>query len=173
MRKIITVLLAGIAIALMGCGGAAPEESTAPAAGSDPEISVSEAWARPSPMVAGNGAVYMHLTNSGGTADSLVGAATDIAEVVEIHESTMENDVMKMRPVEKIEVPAGGMAMLEPGGLHIMLINVKEKLEPGGKISLTLNFENSRPLSVDVEIKEMGMTDDSHDSDMQMDHSGN
>ena len=99
-------------------------------------------------------------------ADALVSASTDVAEVVEIHESIMEDDVMKMRPVEKIDVPAGGSAMLEPGGLHVMLINLQQQLEPGSKISLTLNFEKSGPMTIEAEIREMG-------GEMNMNDDGN
>jgi len=127
------------------------------AASNTPEISVMEPWSRPSPMAAGNGAVYMMLMNKGGQADTLVSVSSDIAEAVELHETKMEGDVMKMSPVQGgIEVPAGGSAELKPGGLHVMLINLKEELTPGQKIALTLNFENSDPIKVEAEVREMG-----------------
>jgi hypothetical protein len=150
---------------MTACGGAAAPQNSAPD-GSPPQISVAGAWARPSPMTAGNGAIYMQLKNSGGSTDALVSASTDVAEVVEIHESIIENDVMKMHPVEKVEIPAGGMAMLEPGGYHVMLINLKQQLEPDSKISVTLNFEQSDPLTIEAEIKDMGMMDSSDDMNM-------
>ncbi len=169
MKKVNLLIMLLLLTLITACGGAAAPQS-APAAGSAPQISVADAWARPSPMTAGNGAVYMQLSNAGGSADALVSASTDVAEVVEIHESFMENDVMKMRPVEKVDVPAGGMAALEPGGLHVMLINLKQQLEPGSKISVTLNFEQSGPLNIEAEIRDMGMMDGS--SDMKMDGNG-
>ena len=125
-----------------------------------------EPWSRPSPMAAGNGAVYMMLMNEGGSADTLISVETDIAEVVELHETKMENDVMKMSPVQGgIEVPGGGSAELKPGGLHVMLINLKEELVPGEKISLTLNFEKSGPMKVEAEIREMGDEMQSEDNE--------
>lgn len=163
---------------MSACGGAAAPQSSTPD-GSPPQISVADAWARPSPMMAGNGAIYMQLNNSGGSPDALVSASTDVAEVVEIHETVIENDVMKMHPVQKIEVPADGMAMLQPGGYHVMLINLKKQLEPGSKISVTLNFEKSDPMTIEAEIKDMGAMDGNGDmkmdgnGDMKMEGSGN
>lgn len=179
MKKIILLVFLIMTVFMTACGGAAAPQSSAPD-GSSPQISVADAWARPSPMTAGNGAIYMQLSNKGGSADALVSASTDVAEVVEIHETVIENDVMKMHPVEKIEIPANGMAMLEPGGYHVMLINLKQKLEPGSKISVTLNFEKSSPMTIEAEIKDMGMMEGSgdmkmegHDGDMKMDGSSN
>lgn len=136
---------------LAACGA-----SSGGAEGSSPQIIVMEAWSRPSPMAAGNGAVYMTLMNEGGSDDTLLSAETDVAEVVELHESKIVDDVMKMSPVANIAVPAGGTAKLEPGGLHVMLIDLKEELKPGNKISLTLNFETSGPMTIEAEIHEMG-----------------
>jgi copper(I)-binding protein len=152
-----TLLLITIAIVSAQCGATAkPQQS------SGPQIKVMEPWSRPSPMMAGNGAVYMMLMNEGDSADALLSAETDVAEVVELHETKMEGDVMKMSPVSKIEVPAGGSATLKPGGLHVMLINLKQKLTPGEKIELTLNFEKSTPMTIKAEIREAGAMDMEH-----------
>jgi copper(I)-binding protein len=126
------------------------------ATSSDPQIKVMEPWARPSPIVSGNGAVYMQLMNEGGSDDILLSAETDVAEVVELHETKMDGDVMKMSQVPNVKVPAGDSAMLEPGGLHLMLIKLKQELVPGEKITLTLNFEKSGSMTTEVEIREMG-----------------
>lgn len=176
MKKLTLLVIFIMTLLMTACGGAAAPQSSAPD-GSPPQISVTGAWARPSPMTAGNGAIYMQLKNSGGSADALVSASTDVAEVVEIHETVIENDIMKMHPVEKVEIPAGGMAMLEPGGHHVMLINLKQQLEPGNKISVTLNFEKSEPMTIEAEIKDMGMMEGNGDmkmngnGDMKMDGS--
>ena len=151
------VMAIAMVFVFAACGGNAASNA--------PEISVMEAWSRPSPMAAGNGAVYMMLMNKGGQADTLASVSSDIAEVVELHETKMEGDVMKMAPVQGgIKVPAGGSAELKPGGLHVMLINLKEELTPGQKIKLTLNFENSDPIKVEAEVRDMG------DMDQNMEH---
>jgi hypothetical protein len=102
----------------------------------------------------------MTLMNEGGQPDVLLSAETDVAEVVELHETRMEGDVMKMSPISSIEVPAGGSVNLEPGGKHIMLINLKQQLTPGEKIKLILNFEKSGQKTIEAEIREMGASMD-------------
>jgi copper(I)-binding protein len=148
VKKLAFLLVLIIAVTMMVACGANTS--------SEPQIKVMEPWSRPSPMVAGNGAVYMMLMNEGGANDALISAETDVAEVVELHETKMEGDMMKMSPVSKVEVPAGGSTALKPGGLHVMLINLQEELVPGEKIKLTLNFEKSNPLTIEAEIREMG-----------------
>ena len=120
-----------------------------------PKISVEDAWARPSAMKAGSGAVYVTLKNTGG-GDVLVSAASDVAEAVELHQTKMDGDMMKMSPVPNIPIPAGETVKLEPGGKHIMLINLKQPLKPGETISVTLNFEKSGAMTLDVPVKPNG-----------------
>lgn len=87
-------------------------------------------------------AVYMTLENPGAAPVRLKAAAAAVAGLVEIHETKLEGDVMRMRPVEGgIEIPAGGIVELKPGGLHIMLMELKTALVPGTALSLTLTFD--------------------------------
>ncbi len=152
MKKPAILLLVIFVGVMMAACAAASDAGTGNGA---PEIKVLDPWSRPSPMTAGNGAVYMMLMNEGGTGDALIGAETDVAAVVELHESKMEDDVMKMSPVNKIDIPAGGWAELKPGGLHVMLIDLQQELVPGEKITLTLNFEKSGPQTIEAEIRDM------------------
>lgn len=154
---LLTVLLMVMVTIAAQCVVAPAQESAAPAAEkSPPKVVVMNSWSRPSPMQAGNGAVYMTLMNEGGQPDVLLSVETDVAEVVELHETKMEGDVMKMGPISSIEIPAGGSINLEPGGRHIMLINLKQQLTPGEKIKLILNFEKSGQKTIEVEIRELG-----------------
>ncbi len=138
----------GLAIMLLAACGA-----------SEPEITVEEVWSRPAATMGGgetggNGAVFMTLVNRGGEADRLVAAQADVAEVAELHESKMEGDVMKMQPVEGgIAVPAKGQVTLKPGGLHVMLIGLKQDLKEGDRFPLTLEFEKSGPRTVEAEVR--------------------
>jgi len=152
VKKLVFLLVLVFMVMMIAACGTAPESNTS----SEPQIKVMEPWSQPSPTMAGNGVVYMMLMNEGGADDALLSVETDTAEVAELHETKMEGDVMKMSPVTKIEIPAGGSAALEPGGLHVMLINLQQELVAGGKIKLTLNFEKSDPLTVEAEIREMG-----------------
>jgi copper(I)-binding protein len=119
-----------------------------------PQIEIKEAWGRPSPMQAGTGAAYMVINNTGSEDDKLISAASDVAEAVEIHDMTMENDVMKMFRIDGIDIPAGGSATLQPGGKHVMFIGLYEKLEIGQVITVTLEFEKSGQQTIEVEIRE-------------------
>ena len=120
-------------------------------------VSLFGAWARATAEGAPNGAAFGFLVNLSTESDTLIGASTDVAEGVELHEMLMgEGDVMQMRPVE------GGFAVmpnhfleLKPGGLHIMLINLTQPLEAGSTFDLLLNFERAGEVSVTVPVREM------------------
>lgn len=89
--------------------------------------------------MAGTGAVFMKLVNRGREADRLIGATTDAAQVVEIHETVVENEVMKMRMLpDGLEVPSRGEVLLKPGGYHVMLIDIAKPLAAGDRIPVTL-----------------------------------
>jgi len=147
MNRTSTVVLAlGMALALTGCGGNAG-------------IQVEDAWARTSASIQDAGAVY--LTIKGGTgADRLVGAAvpSSVATSAGLHETVTEGDegaqMMMMQEVEGIDVPAQGEAKLEPGGYHIMLMQLAEPLETGSQFTVTLTFENAGTMEVVVEVRE-------------------
>ncbi len=100
----------------------------------------------------GNGAVYMLIENKGNTPEKLVKVESDIAASVELHQTTMDGDVMKMGPVESIEIPANSKVELKTGSFHVMLIGLKQELKAGEKIHLILNFETAGPLELDAEI---------------------
>lgn len=102
---------------------------------------------------------FMMIQNNGTAAQRLIRAAVDpaIARTVEIHETTVGDDqVMRMRPVDGIDIPAGGSAQLKPGGYHIMLIDVQQALNPGDTVRLTLTFASGLELAVDAPVREMG-----------------
>ncbi len=156
---------------LAACGsdsddGSAGDDSTGAV------IDVSDAWARTSPMMATAGAAYMTIANTGDADDAVLAASVDesIAGRVELHETRMVDDsdmvdtsdmgddmdggdmgddvattapMMEMVHIDRIEVPAGGVVKLEPGGLHVMMFDVVEPLEPGEELEVTLTFEVS------------------------------
>jgi copper(I)-binding protein len=101
----------------------------------------------------GNGAVYVTLSNSGSQPDALVSASTDVAQTTELHQTTSDGGVMKMRPVKEIPVPAGGKTELKPGGYHIMLMGLKHDLKPGEKVAVTLKFEHGGETRVEAPVK--------------------
>jgi copper(I)-binding protein len=104
-------------------------------------------------MSGGISAAYMLLRNPGDEPDRLLNVKTDAAEIAELHVTQTENDVTSMRPVESIEVPPQGETELEPGGLHIMLMNLKRELKAGDTIKLTLEFEKAGTVDVEAEVR--------------------
>lgn len=155
-------IAAAAALALAACGGDDADPDDPAPSGS--VIEVTDAWARPSPMVATAGAVYMLITNRGDQDDALlaVSIADDVAGKVELHESravepgeatgdmaggdmgTTDSTMapmMEMVPVDRIEVPAGGTVSLQPGGYHVMLLDLVSPLDEGDQLELTLTFD--------------------------------
>jgi periplasmic copper chaperone A len=119
-------------------------------------LEIGHPWARETPVSAKTGAGFLTIKNTGTDADRLIAVETSGAEKVEIHESINENGIAKMRPVTAVEIPAGGEAALQPGGYHLMLINLKEPLAEGMRIPGTLVFEKAGKLNVEFTVEGMG-----------------
>jgi copper(I)-binding protein len=127
-------------------------------AGSGPEISVEDPWARAMPVLGeagepgANSAVYCLIRNDGPKPDRLLGGDSPVASAVEIHLSEQVDDVMRMRRLEDLELPAGTSVQLAPGGLHLMLVGLRQALEPGQEFELTLRFRDAPDLLVNVPV---------------------
>lgn len=115
-------------------------------------IEVRDAWAR-SAAQGDNGAVYFVIHNYSAEDDSLIGASSDVADSVEVHESSMTGNVMEMHMVHNILLAPGEDIEFAPGGLHLMLVNLKQDLEIGGTVGIILHFENHPDLAVSIDIK--------------------
>lgn len=152
--RLIRVVLLLSALLLPSCG---PRNDSGEA-----RVLVEEAWARPMPVAVGGGpsgvnsAVYLTLRNEGGAPDRLVAGETPVAEALEIHESRVEDGIMRMRPVEGVRIPPGGAVELRPGGLHLMLLNLRTSLAEGDTIELSLRFESSGARRVLVPVRSSG-----------------
>lgn len=123
----------------------------------DTGLEISDAWGRPSPTVASTGAFFMTITNNGDEDDALINAGSPACGTVELHESYMNDEgAMAMQPVEggEIAIPAGGSAVLEQGGLHVMCIDKLEDFTEGAELELTLQFQNAGDITLNVEIRE-------------------
>jgi copper(I)-binding protein len=118
------------------------------------QVEVKNAWARA--PVAGQSATgaFMQLRSAEGA--RIVGAASDVAGVVEIHEMKMDGNVARMRAVPSLELPAGRQVELKPGGYHVMLMDLKRALQPGEKITVELRIERrdkslvTQPVEVEI-----------------------
>lgn len=145
------------------------------------DLVVREAWVRPAVLEGGNGAAYMLIENTGTTDDQLIGASASFAEAVEVHETFvvdeddmagdmegMEHDMdhdmdhgmegmgdmMGMRQIPQLVIPAGETVALEVGGYHVMLIGIADPLEPGEMVEVTLVFENAGEVVIPAEVRE-------------------
>jgi copper(I)-binding protein len=117
-------------------------------------IVVDDPWGRSSPMAANNGAFYMTIEGSD-VDDRLVAAYASVCGATELHQTIVTDGVMRMQQAEGgIEIPAGGEAVLEPGGYHVMCINKDVEFKVGDIIPVTLTFEIAEMQTVDAEIRE-------------------
>jgi len=115
-------------------------------------LRIEQAWARETPPGATVAAAYLRIVN-GGAADVLRGASTPVAKQVELHSSTVENGMMRMRPMPELAIPARQTVAFKPGTLHIMLIDLARPLKAGERVHLTLMFRDAGPISVDVPVR--------------------
>ena len=95
-----------------------------------------------------NSAGYLVLRNPGPEADAIVAVETELADTAELHSVTMDGGIMRMRPVDSVSVAAGGGAVLEPGGYHIMLVGIRRELEEGDTVPLTLRLRSGATVDV-------------------------
>ncbi|QWD59402.1 copper chaperone PCu(A)C [Polynucleobacter sp. MWH-UH35A] len=98
---------------------------------------------------------FMKIENKG-AADQLVSASSPVAGEVQLHEMAMEGNVMKMRQVKDIAVPAGGAVELKPGGLHLMFMNIKAPLTAGETVPVKLKFAKAGEVEVKMPVNAMG-----------------
>lgn len=119
------------------------------------DIAISDAYARATPPGATVGAIYFELRNRGTQDDRLLSADSPVGERTEVHTHTMQDGVARMHEVEAVEIPAGESVSFEPGGFHIMLLDLKAPLNEGDRIPLTLSFERTGQLELTVPVKKI------------------
>ena len=121
-------------------------------------VEVKDPWARATAPGQKAGGVFMQLKSPGGGA--LVAAESPAANVVEIHEMAMEGNVMRMRAIPKLDLPAGQTVELKPGGYHVMLIDLKAPLKKGDMVPVKLKVQgkDGKPAEIEVkaEVRDMG-----------------
>jgi len=126
----------------------------APALAAD-AVSVSRPWVRAT--VAGQSVAGAYMDIAAKDTATLVGVASPVAAKAELHTMTMDGGVMKMRPLAKLDLPAGKTVNLKPGGYHVMLIDIRRPLKAGERVPLTLTVQDSRgatsTFKVDAEVR--------------------
>jgi len=117
------------------------------------ELHIEHLWSREMPPVAPTAAAYFVVHNQGQEADRLLGVQTPVAGKAELHEHVHADGVMKMQQVQDVVVPAGGEVRFEPMGYHVMLFNVQQQARDGERFPLTLTFEKSGAIEVEVAVQ--------------------
>lgn len=162
------LFLVGLVILLTSCSPSADgsiriEDAWARPASAQPSMKMttpsennhhhSQMSENPNSMAGSTSAIYLVIYNDSQKDDRLIAARSSVAEMVEIHETRMENDIMRMQQVNAIDLPAKSKLELKPGGYHIMLINLKQDLSPGDKVPFTLVFEKQGEISLEAEVR--------------------
>ncbi len=115
-------------------------------------LEVRDAWIRSAPQ-GGNSALYFVIHNYSAD-DELVGVSTKITTAAEMHESSMVDDVMQMRMVESVPLVSGEDVEFASGGLHVMLVGLKEEVKVGDMVEVVLHFKNSEDIRLQVPVQD-------------------
>jgi len=146
MRKLTLEIAAAAALTL----GAILASATGVSAS---DVLVMDAYARASATpVAKAGAVYVSITNQGTTADRLLAVSSPVASMAMLHRTIKDGDIMRMEEAGPVDLQPQGTLIMEPGGLHVMLMGLKTPLRQGEVVELTLVFEAAGPVTVKVPV---------------------
>ncbi|ANC82423.1 copper chaperone PCu(A)C [Pseudomonas putida] len=136
------------------------------------QTTVSDAWVRASVPHQQSTGAFMVLTASSDS--KLVGVASPVAKTVQVHEMTMNGDVMGMREVKAVELPAGKAVTLDPNGLHVMLMGLHNQVKEGDKVPLTLTIEDAKgakeTLDVQAQVRALNADAGGGHDHMHMNH---
>ena len=143
---------AAMVIALIVLAGAVACSSDDKASSS---ITVNDPWAMNATMSQGNGAAFMIVENSASTEDELIAVSvpSSVAAEAQMHDVKMEGEMMKMEQVQSISIPANGIREFKHGSYHIMLMELKNPLEIGSKVDITLTFKNAGKQTVSFPVE--------------------
>ncbi len=134
------------------------------------EVGIEDAYVRAVPPGQRVTAAFFVAVNHGNTPHAIVAAESDAAEHTELHEHVHDQGVMRMREVERVEIPAAGRVAFQPGGYHIMLIGLKRALKPGDRIHLTLVLEDGTRIDLEPEVRPIEPHDAARDGHHGMKH---
>ncbi len=127
------------------------------------DLKIEHPWSRATPPTARVGAGYLGIVNLGATPDRLIGASSSAAGRIEIHEMRMDGNVMRMRVLPSgLPLPAGKAVALRPGGIHLMLIDLRGPLKQGSAVPVTLIFERAGQIDVEFSVEPPATRDPRH-----------
>ena len=119
-------------------------------------VTIAHPWARATPGASKVGVAFLELKADAGVADKLIAAKTDVAGAVELHTHIMDNNIAKMRRVDAVPVQPGGAIVFKPGGLHLMLMDLKAPLKEGDVVKMTLTFEKAGEIEIELGVEKLG-----------------
>lgn len=119
-------------------------------------LAISGPWSRATPKGAQVGVGYMAIKNNGTTPDRLIGGSVDVADHFELHVTTIENGIARMRELSDIEIKPGQVIEFKPGGSHVMFVNLKHPLSKGEHINGTLVFEHAGKVQIEYSVEGIG-----------------
>ena len=127
-------------------------------------LEIGHPWARATPPTAPTGGGYLSVKNTGTEPDRLISISSPAAGTVQVHEMKMEGNVMRMRELDgPLEIKPGETVTLAPGGMHLMMMGLKEPLKQGEKVPLTLVFEKAGKIDVELVVVAMGASPKHHE----------
>lgn len=126
------------------------------------DLRIEHPWTRATPAAGAVGGGYLTIQNGGATPDRLLRVESPAAGTAELHTMSMEGGVMRMRPVEAIPIPAGGEVKLQPGGLHVMFLDTRQRFERGQRIPARLAFERAGAIDIEFIVEAPGAPASGH-----------
>jgi len=120
-------------------------------------LTVEDAYVRATPPNSKNSAAFMVIKNTSKKEVKLIATGSDIADRVELHTHLHVDGMMKMRQVDNVIIKAESSVSLQPGGYHVMFLNVKQPLKEGQSIALLLYFNNGEQIKINVPIKKINV----------------
>jgi copper(I)-binding protein len=117
------------------------------------DLRIADPYARPTPPGARTGGAYFTIRNGGNAADRLLRVVSPAAQSIELHSMSMEGNLMKMRAIPALDIPAGATVTLGSGGYHVMLVNLAHPLTVGSSVPLTLTFEKAGSIDVSAPVE--------------------
>lgn len=125
------------------------------------DLTVTSPWTRATPGGAKIAGGYLKITNNGTASDRFIGAKSEEADHLELHEMSMSDGVMMMRPLpDGLEIKPGETVELKSGGYHLMFMDIKLPFKQGDMIRATLQFEKAGSLDVKFSVRGLGATND-------------
>jgi len=151
--------LRSIALIFAACASLTAHAQTASKDTGKSELKVFDVWARTTVPGASVSAAYMHIKSA--KPMKLVKAESSVAGMTEIHQMSMKDGVMNMSAVDAVDIPAGKLIDLKPGGLHVMLMQLKQPIKKGDEVPLKLTFEDAAKKTIVLDVKAKAQEKDS------------